>query len=62
MKGVILAALAAVTLAGCIVVPAYPEAAYYPAPAAYYPAPAVGVVGVYSGRGYHRGHRHHRGR
>ena len=56
MKGIILAALAAVTLSGCIAVPAYPEGAYYSAPA-YYPAPAVGFVGIYSGRGHHHGHR-----
>jgi hypothetical protein len=60
MKGIILAVLAAVTLAGCIAVPVYPEASYYPGPA-YYPAPAVGVVGVYPGRGYYGyGHRHWR--
>ena len=46
MRGIILAALAASALAGCVAVPAYHEPAV-----AYYPAPAVGV--------YYRHHSHH---
>lgn len=60
MKKLILAALAAVGLGGCVAVPA--PYGYYPENAYYYPAPAVGVgVGVYSGPGYY-GHRRHRHR
>ena len=60
MKAVIVAALAAVGLSGCIAVPYHAEEAYYP-------APAVGVgVGIYSTpapyyyRPYRHHHRHHR--
>jgi hypothetical protein len=58
MKATIFAALAAVTLGGCIAVP-YEPAPYYSAPAYYYPAPAP-AVGVYYGGGYRHGHRHGR--
>jgi hypothetical protein len=57
MKTVIVAALAAVGLGGCVAVPAPGPYAYYP-DAYYYPAPAVGVVGVYSGPAYY-GRRHY---
>jgi hypothetical protein len=62
MKKLIVAALAAAGLAGCVAVPApyYGDAGYYPAPA---PAVAVGVYSppVYFGyggyrHGYHRRH------
>ena len=47
MKSLIMAAVAALALGGCVVVPAT-----YPGDAYYYPAPAVGV-GVYSAPAYH---------
>lgn len=54
MKGLIVAAVAAIGLAGCIAVPVGGDP-YYGGPAYYYPAPAVGFVGVYSrGGGYYR--------
>ena len=57
MKSLILAAVAAVGLAGCVAVPgpyAYSDAGYY------YPAPAVSIgVGVSSGPGYY-GHHYRR--
>ena len=58
MKKLIIAALAAAGLGGCVAVPA----PYY-GDAGYYPAPAVGV-GIYSapgyyGHGYRRHHHHH---
>jgi hypothetical protein len=55
MKTLILALLAAATLGGCVVAPAYPDAAYYPAPGYYY-GPSVGF---YYGGGYYH-HRHWR--
>jgi hypothetical protein len=60
MKKLIVAALAAAGLSGCVAVPAphYGDAGYYPAPA---PAVAVGVYTppVYFGYGHrHRYHRH----
>jgi hypothetical protein len=58
MKSLILAAVAAVGLAGCVAVPA--PYSYYPENSYYYPAPAVGV-GVYSGPRYY-GYRRHRHR
>ena len=55
MRSVIVAALAALGLAGCVAVPGS-----YPADAYYYSAPSVGV-GIYSAPGfYHRPHRYHR--
>ena len=57
MKRLIVAALAAVGLAGCIAVPG----PYY-ADGGYYPAPAVGVdvyAPAYYGHRHHH-HRHHR--
>ncbi len=71
MKKLIVAALAAAGLGGCVAVPA----PYYGDSAVYYPAPAVGV-GVYSapsayygrggyyggGYGHSRGHGHGHGR
>jgi hypothetical protein len=56
MKGLIIAAVAAIGLAGCIAVP-YPAEPYYGGPA-YYPAPAIGFYGSYSTGGYYR-HRHY---
>lgn len=57
MKGLIVAAAAALGLAGCVAVPApYGPDAYYP-DAYYYPAPAVGV-GIYAAP-YRYHHRHH---
>lgn len=58
MKGLIIAAAAALGLAGCVAVPApYGPDAYY------YPAPAVGF-GIYAAPDYrhhrHHHHRHHR--
>jgi hypothetical protein len=53
VKGLIVAALAAIGLAGCIAVP-YGGGPYYGGPAYYYPAPAVGFYGGYYG--------HHHGR
>lgn len=65
MKKLIIVALAAVGLGGCVAVPG----PYYGDTAVYYPAPAVGV-GIYSAPGYYHGghgrrhgprhHRHHR--
>ena len=56
MKSLILAAIAALGLGGCVAVPT--PYSYYP-DSGYYPAPVVGVgVGVYSGPGYY-GHRRH---
>ncbi len=55
MKGLIVAAIAALGLAGCIAVP-YGGDPYYAGPA-YYPAPVVSF-GVYGGHGF-RHHRHH---
>lgn len=59
MKKLIIAALAAIGLGGCVAVPA----PYYgEAPGYYYAAPPVGV-GVYAAPGYHHyrhGHRHYR--
>jgi hypothetical protein len=61
MKKLIIAALAAAGLGGCVAVPG----PYY-GETAYYPAPAIGV-GIYSAPGYYygggrhgHGHRHHR--
>ncbi len=65
MKTLAVAVLAALSLGGCVVAPAYPDAAYYPGPG-YYPAPAVGVyaapppVVFYGGWGGGRHHRHWR--
>ena len=56
MKGIVLAAVAAVTLAGCIAVPAYEPA---PAYSYYYPAPAPAVSLYYSNRPYY-GHGYQR--
>ena len=61
MKRLIIAAAAALGLAGCVAVP-YGGDPYYGGPA-YYPAPVVNFgVGVHSGYGYHRHHhpRHYR--
>lgn len=58
MRSLIVAALAVLTLGGCVAVPAS-----YPAGANYYSAPTVGV-GIYSAPAFHyrhyRPHRHHR--
>jgi hypothetical protein len=54
MKKLIVAALAAFGLGGCVAVPA--PGPYYGGDAYYYPAPAVGV-GVYTAPGYY-GYRH----
>jgi hypothetical protein len=55
MKTLIVAALAALGLAGCVAVPYGGDPYYDP----YYAAPSVGVgVGFYSGHGHHR-HRHY---
>ena len=58
MKKLIIAALAAAGLGGCVAVPApyYGDAGYYPAPAV-----AVGVYAppVYYGSGHRRHHHHH---
>ena len=60
MKGLVLAAVAATTLAGCIAVPVHePAPVYYSAPAYYYPAPGPSVSFYYSHRPYWR-HRHYR--
>jgi len=64
MKGLIVAAVAAISLGGCVAVP-YDAGPYYGGPVyyggpAYYPAPAVGFYGFYSGGGYYR--HYHRGR
>jgi len=63
MKTLVCGLITVGTLAGCVAVPAYPDAAYYPQPA-YYPAPAAGVYvappTVYFGGGYYGGG--HRGR
>ena len=53
MKRLVLAAVAAMTLGGCIAVPASYADAYY------YPGPTVGV-GIYSPAIVVHGHRHHR--
>ena len=53
MKGLIVAAAAALGLTGCIAVPAP-----YGADAYYYPAPAVGV-GIYAAPAYRPYYRHH---
>ena len=59
MKKLIIAALAAAGLGGCVAVPApyYGDAGYYPAA----PAVAVGVYAppVYYGYGGYRRHHHH---
>lgn len=63
MKTLIFGLLAVATLGGCVAVPAYPDAGYYPG---YYPAPAAGVYvappTVYFGGSYgyygRRGGRH----
>ena len=55
MKKLIIAALAAIGLGGCVAVPA----PYYGEGPGYYAAPAVGV-GIYAGPGYYS-HRHGRG-
>ena len=57
MKKLIVAALAAAGLAGCIAVPG----PYYGDAGGYYPGPAVGV-GVYSAPGYYDGGGHYQGR
>jgi hypothetical protein len=58
MKGLIVAAVAALGLAGCVAVP-YGGDPYYGGPA-YYPAPTVSFgVGIHGGHGHHR-HHHHR--
>ena len=56
MKGIFVAAIAAVTLSGCIAVPAYEPV---PAYSYYYPAPAPAVSFYYSSRPHWGHHRHH---
>jgi hypothetical protein len=58
MKGLIVAAVAAVGLAGCVAVPYGGDPYYYGGPV-YYPAPVVSF-GVYGGHGFY--HRHYHGR
>ena len=64
MKSLALAALSRAALGGCVAVPTYPDAGYYPGAPAYYPAPAAGVYvaprTVYFGGSYRSGggHRH----
>jgi len=58
MKTLAIALLAALSLGGCVVAPAYPDAGYYPAPGYYY-GPTVGIYAApYYGHGYY-GHRRH---
>jgi hypothetical protein len=52
MRRLVVAAAAAMTLGGCIAVPAPYTEGYY------YPAPAIGV-GIYSAPIVVHGHRHH---
>ena len=60
MKRLIVAAVAAAGLAGCVAVPYGGDPYYYGGPV-YYPAPVVSF-GVHSGFGYrHHHHHHHRG-
>ena len=61
MKTIVLAAVAAVTLGGCVAVPAYEPAYTY-----YYPAPPPPAVSFYYSprprwhhRHWHHGHRRH---
>ncbi len=59
MKTLAVAVLAALSLGGCVVAPAYPDAAYYPAPAVgvYAAPPPVVFYGRWGGGGdWHHGH------
>jgi hypothetical protein len=61
MKRLIMAAIAAAGLGGCVAVP-YGGDPYYGGPA-YYPAPVVTFgVGVHGGHGFHHHRHHHRHR
>jgi hypothetical protein len=55
MKGLIVAAVGAVVLSGCVAVPAYyPDQGYY-----YQPAPAAVGVSVYSAPAYYPSRPHY---
>jgi hypothetical protein len=58
MKTLVVALLAAISLAGCVVAPAYPDAGYYGGyyGPGYYYGPSVGI---YYGHGYYRHHHWH---